>query len=97
MKLQDALDQVEQLSDESVIFVKRPWELEADSDVVMLDEDLSPPRSLASRGLEYFLEVSLAKEILGFSGPRRLTVEERRALLMYYAEFDAYPSWFYDL
>jgi len=95
MKLRDALDQVGQLNDESVIFAERPWALEAEADVGVLDADLRPPASLTSRGLEYFLEVSIAKEVLSVLAARGSTVDERRALLMYYAERDAYPSWVY--
>jgi hypothetical protein len=46
-------------------------------------------------GLDYFLEGSVAKEVLGVLSNRNTTADERRELLMYYAEHDAYPTWAY--
>ena len=46
-------------------------------------------------GFEYFLEVSLAKEVLSVFGARQPTDAERCRLLLYYAMHDAYPDWVY--
>lgn len=95
MKLKEALDQVEQLSEDAVIFARKPWTLEADAEIGQLDNDLRVPEAIIDRGLEYFLEADVAKEVLGVFENRRPTVDERRRLLMYYAENDAYPEWVY--
>jgi len=96
MKLRDALDQADNLSDDKVIFARKPWTLETDADIGMLDADLRVPASITNRGLDYFLEVSVVHEVLGVFETRKSTADERRALLLYYAEYDAYPQWVYD-
>jgi hypothetical protein len=45
--------------------------------------------------LRYFLEVSVAKEVLSIFGARQTTDVERRLLLLYYATYDTYPEWVY--
>lgn len=96
MKLQDALDQIDRLSDDQVVFARKPWLLDSDAEIGMLDFDLHVPATVTSRGLDYFLEVSVAKEVLDVFGERKPSSEQRRALLMYYAENDAYPQWVYE-
>lgn len=91
----DALDQVQQLGEGKVIFARKPWALDAEADIGVLDENLSVPGSMKSRGLEYFLEADVAKEVLEVFGDRDPTVQEIRALLLFYAENDAYPEWVY--
>lgn len=95
MKLEEALDQVQQLDDDAVIFAKKPWTLESDAEIGPLDSDLRVPKPIIDRGLEYFLESSVVREVLEVFGNRESTEAERRALLMYYAENDAYPEWVY--
>jgi hypothetical protein len=96
MKLQDALDQVDQVSDDRVIFARKPWTLESEAEIAVFDADFRVPAEIGSRGLEYFLEVSIAIEALEVFGDRTPTTDERRALLLYYAENDAYPEWVYQ-
>ncbi|WP_031431885.1 DUF7716 domain-containing protein [Methylomicrobium agile] len=95
MKLRDAIDQITQLRDEEVIFARRPWTLDTDAYIGMLDENLRVPDVLINEGLEYFLEVSVAKEVLEVFGNRNPTLEQVRELLVFYAENDAYPQWVY--
>ena len=95
MKLNDALDKVAFMQDDDVIFAKRPWNIDSEATIGHLDENLGVPKVFAERGLEYFLEAPVAKEVLGVLAKREATIEERRSLLLYYAENDAYPDWVY--
>lgn len=95
MMLANVLDQISQLADDEVIFAKKPWTLSSEADVGRLDIDFRVPKVISDRGLEYFLEVSVALKVLEAFGARKPTQGECRALLMYYAEDDAYPKWVY--
>lgn len=95
MKLENALDQVQKLQDDEVIFAKKPWTLGSEAEVGPLDSDLRVPKVIVDRGFVYFLEANVAREVLEVFGDRESTPDERRALLMYYAEHDAYPNWVY--
>jgi hypothetical protein len=97
MKLQEALDRVEQLDDMQVVFAKRPWSLEAETLIGRLDSESRVPKALADQGFDYFLDVAMARQVLEVFERRKPTEEERRALLLYYAENDAYPSWVYEI
>lgn len=96
MNLAEALDQVEDLDDDLVIFAKEPWSLHTDAMVDLLDDEFRPPQKIIDLGFSYFLEIAVAKEVLGVFGDRETTPEERSSLLMYYAENDAYPDWVYE-
>lgn len=43
MKLQEALDRVEQMGNDDVIFARKPWTLESDAEIGALDADLRVP------------------------------------------------------
>jgi hypothetical protein len=96
VKLQEALDRVRQLSDDDVIFARPPWKLDADADIGPLDTDYRVPAAITQRGLAYFLEASVANEVLQVFGDREPTADECRRLLMFYAEHDAYPDWVFE-
>jgi hypothetical protein len=96
MNLAEALNQVEDLDDDLVIFAKKPWSFHSDAIVGLLDDDFKPPKKITDLGFSYFLEIAVAKEVLGVFGDRGTTIEERSSLLMYYAENDAYPDWVYE-
>ena len=98
MNLQDALDQIGQLSDDDVIFARKPWTPESEAAIGVFDAVFRVPSEIAERGLEYFLEASVANEALNdFTfRDRKPTPNEQRALLIYYAENDAYPEWAYS-
>ena len=97
MKLQDILDEVPMLDDLVCIFARRPWSLETEAEICPLESDWRVPASISARGLEYFLEVSVAQEVLEAFGGRTPTTDQRRSLLIYYAENDAYPRWLHEL
>jgi hypothetical protein len=95
VKLENILDLVEQLNDDDVIFAKKPWTFDSEAEVGQLDSSFKGPEEFESRGLVYFLEATLIREVLEVFGDYKPTLTERRALLMYYAEYDAYPHWVY--
>lgn len=97
MRLESALDQVQQLQGDDVIFAKKPWTLDSEAEIASLDSDLRVPKEIADRGLAYFLEADVAREVLEVFGDHEPTLNEHRALLIYYAEHDAYPDWVYKL
>jgi len=65
MTLEEALNQIDQLADEDVLFAKRPWRLDADALIGRLDEDFGVPGSISILNFEYFIDVPVAKEVLG--------------------------------
>jgi len=94
MILQDALDQIENLSDAQVIFARKPWTFDAEAEIGELDENFCVPAEIKVRGLDYFLEAHVAREVLESPFGRDAKSPERRCeLLLYYAENDAYPDW----
>jgi hypothetical protein len=93
MKLEEALDRVQALGSEDVIFAVRPWNMDSITEIGRLDSESRVPKAYKDRGLEYFLEASLAKEILSDVEDRGFTRDQRRSLLLYYAENDAFPEW----
>jgi hypothetical protein len=97
MKLKEALDQIDSLDDSSVVFARRPWALDSEAVVDKLDDQLRVPRHVSESKFEYFIDVPVAKEVLGVFGGRPVTAQQRRELLLYYANNDAYPDWAYTI
>lgn len=93
MKLRDALDHVQQLRDDEVIFAQKPWTAGSEAEIGELTIDFRVPVAMTDRGLDYFLEVSVAKEAIEVFGGREVTADQKRALLIFYAEHDAFPDW----
>jgi hypothetical protein len=77
------------------ICVRKPWTAHAESCVVDLDEESRIPQDASTGGYEYFLEASVAREVLDVLRDRlsKFTTEDACRLLIYYAEKDAYPEW----
>jgi hypothetical protein len=96
MKLQEALDQFAQLTDDDVIFARKPWTLDSEAEIGPFDEGCRVPETMKRRGLAYFLESHVIHEVLQAFGEHEPTPAERRALLLYYAQHDAYPDWLYE-
>jgi hypothetical protein len=94
MKLQGILDRLNELGDDQVIFACRPWTPDSEAEIGILDHNLRVPDEMNNRGLEYFLEASVAKEVLEVLA--RPTRERMRALILFYAENDAYPEWVFE-
>jgi hypothetical protein len=93
MKLAEALDRVQELASEDVIFAVRPWTMNAATEIGILDSDYRVPQVYKERGLEYFLDASLAQEILSDVADRGFTKDQLRDLLLFYVENDAFPEW----
>lgn len=96
MKLIDLLDNINQFSDDSVIFVpinSRPNEdTEAIVNKIIISD--KPPSMQTPEGMKYLLEVELAKEVIQVwrdwrNGKEPSPLEKYQAVL-YYAENDAY-------
>lgn len=92
MRLKDALCQIQTLDDDAVIYARRPWMLDSDAEIGKFVADFSISAAMKDRGFDYFLEVSVAKEVLDGFERRYPTDEERCVLLIYYAENDAFPQ-----
>lgn len=78
------------------IVARRPWSADADALLACFTDDMRVPREVLDAGYEYFLEIStLRDEVIGAWG-RAMSADERIAVAIYYAENDAWPSWFHD-
>lgn len=95
MKLKDALLRLDELNSEMLICARRPWTENADCVVVAPDDRLGVPNEVKTAGYEYFIDVPTAKEVLEVFGDRTPTENEKVALILHYAENDAYPDWVY--
>lgn len=85
----------DEFEEEAVLCVRRPWEADADAHVCLLSSDLSLPATVKALGYEYFLEVSVANEVLGVLNEGTPTGDEKLQLLLHYAENDAYREILY--
>jgi hypothetical protein len=79
------------------ICVREPWTPEAEARVVAVDEQSRLPTDALADGYKYFLEASLAREVLEVlhDRPSPSSAEDACKLLIHYAENDAYPEWVY--
>jgi hypothetical protein len=79
------------------ICLKKPWSCEAEARVVPLDVESRLPTDAQVDGHKYFLEASVAREVLDVlrARPTPSTTDDACNLLIYYAENDAYPDWVY--
>lgn len=87
MKLRDVIEHIESFDDELTIYAAPEWTPE--SAVVLAQEpDVGgvPPEAVAA-GMEYFLEIFIAKEVLGGLGGLDLEGKTRRVIQ--YAKTDA--------
>jgi len=81
------------------VLARKPWTPDAQAQVVELDDEGNIPSDGVGLGLEYFLEASVAGEALDGlrKHPAHFTVDSACALLIYFAENDAYPEWVNNL
>ncbi len=77
--------------------VREPWSAAAEARVVKVDEAGRLPRDVKASGLRYFLEATVAREVLDVlkTRPTASQPEDACRLLIYYAENDGYPPWVY--
>ncbi len=96
IKLVEVLDSLDDLDEASCVFARKPWGLDALATIGSLTDDFRVPAKIANEGFEYFLEIHVAKELLEVLEDREPTLQERRHLLLYYAENDAFPDWVFN-
>jgi hypothetical protein len=97
LTLEEALDEIQKLHGDEVIFARKPWRMESDALIglfdIAADGEYRVPTGLLENGFEYVLEGHVAKEVLDNRIGREATPQKRRELLLYYATHDAYPDW----
>jgi len=93
MKLIDVIAGLDDISEETFICVRRPWNNDAEALLVPFTDDLGIPAEVKAQGFEYFLEVYIAREILEGFMQRGPTLEQVTDFVTYYADNDAYPAW----
>ena len=96
MTLDENVRQLGTLDDDVILCVRPPWMPSSDCVITAPDENLGAPKDVKEAGLAYFLEVHVAREILGVFGDKPPTHEEKVRLLIHYAENDAYPEWVFQ-
>lgn len=76
------------------ICLRAPWADDAEARAVDQDEQGRPSSDALSDGLKYFLETSVAIEVLEVLRDQatKSTTGDACRLLLYYAENDAYPE-----
>ncbi|MCA9641320.1 MAG: hypothetical protein H6718_06540 [Polyangiaceae bacterium] len=88
--LTELVGRLPSLDDDAVICGRKPWVAEGEFVVVSFNEDYSIPLEVQDLGYVYFLEVSLARDVLSSRQDEPLNAAVD--LLLYYAEWDAYPE-----
>jgi hypothetical protein len=96
MNLGELLNSVREINDDKCIFARKPWTPTSEAVSAALGENFQVPADIAAAGLDYFLEVHVAKEVLQALSNRPTSKEEEVNLLIFYAENDAYPNWIYN-
>ena len=99
MTPKDAISNIEDLSDEAVIYAKKiEGKFQGSSEVVLLEipeEDFDlPTKDISEKycpGFDYFLEISIIKEVLEDMSvlPGHKSLEQQVERVIHYAEFDA--------
>lgn len=91
MKLMEVTRLIHQLDPEQTIYAKEPWCVDSEAVIAAEEEGSLVPERLARQGFSYFLEVSIASEIipdLSHVQPS-FTLEQWCERLIRYAENDA--------
>jgi hypothetical protein len=85
LKLRDVVERIDGLDDELTIYAAAEWA--PDSPVVVAKEPEAGGVPAEAAGMRYFLEVAIAKEVLG--GLIELDLEKKTLRLIQYAITDA--------
>lgn len=64
LQLGDAIRQLASLDQDATIFAAEPWTHDSETIVAIEPDSGGIPDEVAQRGLKYFLEVSVAREVL---------------------------------
>ena len=97
MKLLEALDIVNELKTNDAIFCIKPWGLNSDAVIGQLTEEYRVPKEKIDAGFDYFLDAPVAQEVLEGFQNCKLNKDQKRDLLLYYAENDGFPDWAYEM
>ena len=90
--LGEVIKRLNTLDRDLTIYVKKPWNLTAKAIVAREPETGGLPKEASANGLEYFLEVSIAQELLSDwlkSQQAKPSLEKSCERLIHYAEYDA--------
>ncbi len=97
MKLSQAIETVINADDSSVVFAEKPWQFDSNAIIDNLDENYRVPQHIHDAGFEYFLESELIHELAEIKTEKNFSLEKLIELIIYYAEYDAYPDWVNEL
>lgn len=97
MKLIDAIFLSFQMPEGSVICARQPFRQSSEAVIVRLEDDCSIPPHVEQEGYAYFLEMDGVTELLEMVGQKRSSRETKAEFVCYYASWDAYPAFYYDL
>ena len=95
VRFKDVVHDLHKLGGDLTICLRKPWNAESEVLLVEVDPMSAIPSDVLSSGFEYFLEISIAEELLEISEVKDRTEDGKVGLLVYYACNDAYPSWVY--
>ena len=96
MTLNEAVSRLDSWNEESTLFVRGPWTPLAECVLAELDDGLGIPQEVTLAGSDYFLDVHVAREVLGVFGEKPTPLDRKVRLLLFYAEHDAFPDWAYQ-
>ena len=91
MTLRQAIEKVAMWGETEVICARMPWSPDSEAIVVPMTEDLGVPDHVVHSGFGYLLDLPVAREVVD-SLPDGLSFEEKLRILIYYAEYDAFPE-----
>lgn len=97
MQLLDAIFLAAQMADDSVICAREPFHQTSEAVIVQMEEDGRIPHRVRTEGYAYFLETNGVNELLEMIGKKRSSRETKIEFVCYYASWDAYPAWYFDL
>jgi hypothetical protein len=97
MQLLDAIFLAAQMPDCSVICARAPFHQMSEAVIVQMEEDGRIPDQVKKEGYAYFLETNGVNDLLEMVGKKRSSRETKAEFVCYYASWDAYPAWYFDL
>jgi hypothetical protein len=95
MTLDEVVIRLDDLGEDDILCVRAPWAPEADCVVATPGPSLEVPKATLDAGYSYFLEVHVAREVIGALSEGRASLKDKVKLLIHYAQNDAYPDWIY--
>src|SRR4051812_47939631 len=93
MTLDEVVRDLDRADRAATICARAPWSGASEAELLLPDEEGRLPKGWKERGLKYFLEVAIARDILEqYEEVKPRTPEERLDFVIYYAENDAFPD-----